>query len=73
MTKSIWGDLFFLITCFVTIDIFNNYIVEEQPLPFLELFSLKNLVSMMVGVSIGLIIGHYFRKNRIQKELDKKQ
>lgn len=67
MTKSVWGDLLFLIGCFHTVNLFNNFILSEEPLSFVELYSFKNLPSSAVGIGIGLLLGHYFRKNRIKK------
>lgn len=69
MTKSVWGDLLFLVGCFLTVDLFNNYILTNEPLPFIELFSFKNVASSAVGIGIGLLVGHYFRKNSIKKEI----
>ncbi|MGJ8684259.1 MAG: hypothetical protein ACSHWW_06530 [Nonlabens sp.] len=67
MTKSVWGDLLFLVVCLLSADLFNNYVVEEEPLALKELFSVGRVVSLAVGIAIGLMIGHYFRKNRIKK------
>lgn len=67
MTKSFFGDFIFVGFILIITQLVSNYVFEEEPLAFAELFGWKKCISLLIGTLAGATVMYFFKRSKFVK------
>jgi len=70
MFKSYLGDFIFIVFVVAMSQVVMNYAFEENPLSIVELFSLKKIISIVIGSIVGVVVMRLVRKSSLVKKIN---